>query len=199
MITSRTAFIAAPVLMGAYGVIRIVDGLDGSRGPGLAWSLGHLCFLGAIAFFVQGFVAMRRAVGGGRLSTVGLWVGVAGAVAVAGQFAIDLVVGFLSADREAMNVLFDRVQAIPGMLPVFYDFGPLLFFVGQLILVSQLAKRRVLKPWAPFLALVDTTLPFADKDLIPLGAVLLLVSFAPLYRRAPDDVVAGAPAAKALV
>ncbi|MFJ6795044.1 hypothetical protein [Streptomyces sp. NPDC091268] len=182
MINSRTAFVAAPVLMGAYGLVRIVDGLDGSRGPGLAWTLGHLCFLGALAFFVQGFVAMRALVGRGRLSTVGVWVGAVGAVAVGVQFAIDLVVGFLSTDRGAMEDRFTRLQEIPGVLPAFYDFGPLLFFVGQLILVCILAKRHVLKLWAPALVLVDTTLPFADKDLIPLGAVLLLVSYAPLYR-----------------
>ncbi|MFD8638211.1 hypothetical protein [Streptomyces sp. NPDC059533] len=190
MINSRTAFLAAPVLMGAYGIIRIVDGLDGSRGPGPAWTLGHLCFLGALYFFVQGFTAMRTAAGGNRLSTVGLWAGTAGAVAVGVQFAIDLVVGFLSADRAAMENLFTRIQDVPGVLPAFYDFGPLLFFVGQLILVCQLAKRRILKPWAPVLVLIDTTLPFAEKDLIPLGAVLLLVSFAPLYRS--REVAAGA-------
>lgn len=186
--------------MGAYGVIRIIDGLDGSRGPGLAWSLGHLCFLGALVYFVRGFAAMREAAGRNRLSAVGMWAGTAGATAVGVQFAIDMVVGFLSADRGAMDEMFTRVQEIPGVLPAFYDFGPLLFFVGQLILVSQLAKRRVLKSWAPLLVLIDTTLPFADKDLIPLGAVLLLVSFAPLWRS--GEVVAEPVAAaesKALV
>ncbi|WP_371616563.1 hypothetical protein [Streptomyces sp. NBC_00454] len=200
MINTRTAFLAAPVLMGAYGVIRIIDGLDGSRGPGLAWSLGHLCFLGALVYFVRGFAAMREAAGRNRLSAVGMWAGTAGATAVGVQFAIDMVVGFLSADRGAMDEMFTRVQEIPGVLPAFYDFGPLLFFVGQLILVSQLAKRRVLKSWAPLLVLIDTTLPFADKDLIPLGAVLLLVSFAPLWRS--GEVVAEPVAAaesKALV
>ncbi|MET9467493.1 hypothetical protein ABZY44_22335 [Streptomyces sp. NPDC006544] len=196
MTNARTAFLAAPVLMGAYGVVRIIDGLDGSRGPGPAWSLGHLCFLGALFFFVQGFAAMRTAAGRNRLSTVGLWTGAAGAAAVGVQFAIDLVVGFLSEDRGAMEELFARVQDIPGVLPVFYDFGPMLFFAGQLVLVSQLARRRVLRAWAPVLVLVDTTLPFADKDLIPLGAVLLLVSFAPLWRtrEVAADVVADAKA-----
>ncbi|MEE4419218.1 hypothetical protein [Streptomyces bugieae] len=185
MTSPRTAFLTAPILMGAYGVLRIIDGLDGSRGPGPAWTAGHLCFLGGIAFFVRGFGMMRAWAGRNRLATVGLWTGTAGAVAVAVQFLIDLAVGFVSADHGAMQELFARIQAIPGVLPAFYDFGPLLFFVGQLILVAQLAVRRILKPWAPVLVLIDTTLPFADKDLIPLGAALLLVSFAPLYRRRP--------------
>ncbi|MFI5866664.1 hypothetical protein [Streptomyces sp. NPDC051546] len=180
MTAPRTAFVAAPVLMGAYGVIRMLDGLDGSRGPGFAWSLGHLCFLASLVLFVQGFAAMRAMAGGGRVAGVGLWTGTAGAVALAGQFAIDLVVGFMSADRGAMDEMFSRIQDIPGMLPVFYEFGPLLFFVGQLILVAQLAARRVLKPWAPVLVLVSACVPLIGKDFIPLGAALLLVAFAPL-------------------
>ncbi|MBO0513371.1 hypothetical protein [Streptomyces beijiangensis] len=180
----RSAFVAAPVLMGAYGIIRILDGLDGSHGPGLAWTTGHLCFLGALAFFVRGFAEMRAIAGRGRLAAVGFWAGTAGVVAVGGQFVIDIVVGFMSADRGAMEDLFTKIQGVPGIEPAFYSFGPMLFFVGQLILVVQLATRRTLKPWAPVLVLIDTTLPFADKDLIPLGAVLLLISFAPLYRRA---------------
>ena len=43
----RIAFIAAPLLVLAYGVIRILDGLDGSRGPGLAWTSGHIAFMAA--------------------------------------------------------------------------------------------------------------------------------------------------------
>ncbi|MCY0934850.1 hypothetical protein [Streptomyces sp. H34-S4] len=182
MITSRTAFLAAPVLMGAYGLIRILGGLDDSRGPGPAWSLGHLCFLGALALFVRGLADMRTAAGRGGLSTTALWTGTAGAVALGAQFVIDLVVGFLSADRGAMDELFVRIQDVPGVLPAVYDFGPLLFFVGQLVLVCQLAKRRILKPWAPVLVLMAATVPLAGKDLIPVGALLLLVAFAPLYR-----------------
>ncbi|MEU5011198.1 hypothetical protein AB0G35_13035 [Streptomyces sp. NPDC021749] len=186
MTSPRTAFLTAPVLMGAYGVLRIIDGLDGSRGPGAAWTVGHLCFLGALVFFVQGFGTMRACAGHNRPAAVGWWTGTAGAVALAVQFLIDLTVGFLSADHGAMQELFAHVQAIPGVLPLVYDYGPLLFFVGQLILVVQLAVRRVLKPWAPVLVLVSITLPFASKDLIPLGAALLLLAFAPLYRPGAD-------------
>lgn len=168
--------------MGAYGLIRILDGLDGSRGPGPAWSLGHLCFLGALVLFVRGFAAMRMAAGRNRLSTAALWTGMAGAVALGAQFSIDLVVGFLSADRGTMDELFTRIQDTPGVLAAVYEFGPLLFFVGQLILVCQLAGRRVLRRWAPVLVLMAAAVPLVAKDLIPVGAVLLLAAFAPLYR-----------------
>ncbi|MFC7646417.1 hypothetical protein ACFQX6_41970 [Streptosporangium lutulentum] len=60
----RIAFIAAPLLVMAYGVIRILDGLDGSRGPGLAWTSGHLAFMAALILFVSTFLQMRRMAAG---------------------------------------------------------------------------------------------------------------------------------------
>ncbi|WP_104819238.1 hypothetical protein [Kitasatospora sp. MMS16-BH015] len=185
MTTSRAAFIAAPLLTGAYGVFRLVNGMGGERQPGFSWTAGHLCFLLALGCFVRAFAVMRARAGAGRLATVGYWLATVGATAVAGQFAIDLVVGWISPDRAAMALRYDQIQAVPGVMPVCYTVLPLLFFVGQTILVGQLARRRVLRPWAPVLVLVDNLLPFADKDLIPLGAVLLLISYAPLYRSEP--------------
>ncbi|MER5636745.1 hypothetical protein ABT095_07315 [Kitasatospora sp. NPDC002227] len=182
MINSRTAFVAAPVLTAAYGVFRIINGLDGVRQPGFTWSAGHLCFIGALVCFVRAFAAMRTEAGSGRLSTVAFWTATVGAGAVVGQFVIDLVVGFLCADRDAMDTMYSSIQGMPGVMPVFYSAVPMLFFVGQTILVVQLARRRVVRPWAPVLIVVDNLIPFVDKDLIPLGAVLLLISYAPLYR-----------------
>lgn len=58
-----------------------------------------------------------------------------------------------------------------------------------------LAARRRVKLWTPALVLADLATPFVDKDLIPLGAVLLLVSFLPLAREAaPATPVHPAPA-----
>lgn len=185
MLPPRLAFLLAPLCLGTYGVIRILDGLDGSRGPGLAWTAGHLFFLAGLAFFVHAFRTMRTMAGRTRLATTGFLVGTAGALAVGVQFAIDIVVGFLAADRAGMDGYYARIQGVPGVDAAFYSFGPMLFFAGQLVLVTLLAVRHRVKPWAPVLVLVDTTLPFADKDLIPLGAALLLVSFAPLIRRRP--------------
>ncbi|MEU4537551.1 hypothetical protein AB0G15_22085 [Streptosporangium sp. NPDC023825] len=176
----RIAFVAAPLLVMAYGVIRILDGLDGSRGPGLAWTTGHLAFLAALAMFVSTFLQMRRMAGRNTLSNVSATVGIIGTLALSAQFVIDIVVGFLSADRAGMGVLFDRIQAVPGVSVAVYDGGPFLFYIGQLALVVQLAAARRVKVWTPFLVLLDLLLPFVDKDLIPLGAVFLLVSFVPL-------------------
>ncbi|MFI6735927.1 hypothetical protein ACIBI9_23640 [Nonomuraea sp. NPDC050451] len=180
---SRIAFIAAPLLVLAYGVIRILDGLDGSRGPGLAWTTGHLAFMAALVLFVPVFWQMRRMAGANALATASATAGTVGVVALLGQFGIDIVVGFMSADNEAMSVLFDQVQSVPGVSAVVYDVVPLLFFAGQLALVVQLAVLRRVRVWTPVLVVADLVLPFVEKDLIPLGALCLLVSFVPLARQ----------------
>ncbi|MER5424416.1 hypothetical protein [Streptosporangium roseum] len=178
----RFAFVAAPLLVLAYGVIRILDGLDGSRGPGLAWTTGHLAFLAALALFVPIFWEMRRMANRDALSTVSAVMGTVGILAVSAQFVIDIVVGFLSADHAAMGVLFDRIQAVPGVSLAIYDGGPYLFYLGQLALVVQLAVIGRVKAWTPLLVLLDLVLPIVDRDFIPLGAILLLVSFVSLAR-----------------
>ncbi|MER5320565.1 hypothetical protein [Streptosporangium roseum] len=178
----RFAFVAAPLLVLAYGVIRILDGLDGSRGPGLAWTTGHLAFLAALALFVPIFWEMRRMANRDALSTVSAVMGTVGILAVSAQFVIDIAVGFLSADHAAMGVLFDRIQAVPGVSLAIYDGGPYLFYLGQLALVVQLAVIGRVKAWTPVLVLFDLVLPIVDRDFIPLGAIFLLVSFVSLAR-----------------
>ncbi|GGP69386.1 hypothetical protein [Saccharothrix coeruleofusca] len=180
----RTAFIAAPLLVLAYGVIRIVDGFDGVRGPGPAWTIGHLAFLAALVLFVGIFHQMREMIGPSAPARVTAAVATLGALALFGQFAVDVVAGLLADDHAELVAISREVRSWPGVRPVIYDFGPYLFYVGQLALVVQLAAHRVVKAWMPVLVLADLVMPLIDKDLIPVGAVLLLVSFAPLARRA---------------
>ncbi|MFI9571473.1 hypothetical protein ACIG5D_08590 [Microbispora rosea] len=181
------SLVVAPVLVGAYGVARIADGFDGSRGPGLAWTLGHLCFLAALVLFVQIFGRLRTMVGGGVTATAGYAAGLAGALALAAQFTIDIVVGFLSADHDAMGPRFDAVKAIPGVDPVVYTVVPLLFYVGMVVLVARLAAGRRVPWWSAVLVLAQAVLPLVSKDLIPLGAALLLLAFVPLLRLRPAE------------
>ena len=43
--------IGGPLFLLAYGLLRLVDGLDGSHGPGWAWNVGHAFFLVAFLMF----------------------------------------------------------------------------------------------------------------------------------------------------
>ncbi|MGP3959212.1 hypothetical protein ACTWPT_24715 [Nonomuraea sp. 3N208] len=179
----RFPFIAAPLLVLAYGVIRILDGLDGSRGPGIAWTTGHLAFIAALVLFVPIFWRLRHMAGRTPPATVSAAAGTVGIAALVTQFAIDIVIGFMAADHDAMGPLFDQVQAVPGVQLAVYDAGPYLFYVAQLALIVHCALRKEVKAWTPVLVLVDLMLPMIDKDLIPVGAIFLLVSFWPLARR----------------
>ncbi|NUW43262.1 hypothetical protein [Nonomuraea rhodomycinica] len=179
----RTAFVAAPLLIFAYGVIRIVDGFDGERGPGPAWTTGHLAFMAALVLFVPIFWELRRRLDRNALATTAVAVGVAGIACAFAQFAVDIAVGFTAADHAAMGPLFDQVKAVPGVSLAVYDAGPFLFYVAQFVLVTQLAVRRQARAWTPVLVFLDFTLPLIDRDLIPAGALLLLVSFVQLSRR----------------
>ncbi|WP_433131698.1 hypothetical protein ACQPWW_10960 [Micromonospora sp. CA-240977] len=179
----RTAFIAAPILVMSYGIIRLIDGLDGERGPGAAWTIGHLAFIGALVAFVSVFWQMRRMTGGRVLATVFATAGTVGALALITQFSIDLVAGLLATDNYGMSMVIHQVRTLPGISQLAYDFGPYAFYLGQLALVVLLAVRRRVRVWTPVLVLADLATPFIDKDLIPLGSVLLLVSFVPLARR----------------
>ncbi|MFF0370978.1 hypothetical protein [Micromonospora sp. NPDC005087] len=178
----RPAFIAAPVLVMGYGIIRLVDGLDGIRGPGPAWTIGHLAFIGALIAFISAFWQMRRMAGGRVLATLSATAGTLGALALITQFSIDIAAGFLATDNYGMSMIVHQVRTLPGVSQLAYDFGPYAFYLGQLVLVVLLAVQRRVKLWTPGLVLADLATPFIDKDLIPLGAVLLLVSFLPLAR-----------------
>ncbi len=176
------ALVAAPLLLLAYGVIRIIDGLDGVRGPGVAWTTGHLAFVLALALFIPIMWTMRRLAGAGRAATAAAVTGFAGIAALTVQFGIDLVLGFLADDKAEMSAMARSIMDLPGVTPVVYTFGPMLFYVAQVWLVVQLAVRRQVKVWTPVLVLTDMILPFVDKDLIPIGAICLLISFVPLIR-----------------
>ncbi len=169
-------FVAAPVLVFAYGVLRIVDGLDGERGPGPAWTAGHLAFLGALALFVPVLWRLRRMARPGVTPALSAVAGTVGALALAAQFGIDVVVGWAAADHAHMSDLFDRVRAVPAVTPIVYTAGPYLFYIG-LFAVSLLARRGV---WLPTLVGANMLLPLIGKDLIPLAALCLLAAFWPL-------------------
>jgi hypothetical protein len=181
--TPRSALIAAPLFAFAYGAIRILDGLDGSYGPGLAWTAGHLAFMAALLLFAWLFLWFRTLAGRDALTTAGAVAGLVGVVALLVQFGIDIAVGFAAADRDGMNLLFQQVQSVPGVPFTVYDGLPFLFYVAQLVLMIRLAVLRVLPVWTLAPVLVYLALPIVWKDLIPVSALFMLVALLPLIRR----------------
>lgn len=180
-------FVLAPVLVLVYSLVRLLDGLDGSFGPGLAWTVGHLAFLAALALFVPLVLELARRARH-RRTAVGLAAfGLLGVAAGAVQFGIDLVVGFLSADRPEMGAYFDRIQQVPGILPAVYTVGPTFFYVGLVALVAMQAIAGRIGWWSPALVTIGIGAVVASKDLLPLSALLNLAGLAPLGRARADE------------
>ena len=148
--------IGGPLFLLAYGLLRLVDGLDGSHGPGWAWNVGHAFFL--VAFLMFGALVWK-------LLDVSA---VAAIAALAGSAAFVWVI---------LGDLFDDLPGLPDPLMVA---GPLLFQVGVLALLTILAIRRVVPAWSPLLVLAGFVLFMVNLDLLPLGALLLLAGLAPL-------------------
>ncbi|WP_285521265.1 hypothetical protein [Streptomyces lavendulae] len=194
---TRAAFVTAPLLILAYGVIRLTDP---DHGPGPVWTTGHLALTAAMLLFVPVFarlwaLARQDAGRAGRLSAgTATLLGLAGTLAVTVQACIDLQVGFRAADRPAMERLFEQVQSHPGVVPAVYGVGPLLFYVGLVWILVQLSARRRVGFWSPLAAVAGTAVAAAGGlDLMPLSAALFCASLAPLTRRRP----AGGPSGRA--
>ncbi len=178
---TRAAFVSAPLCMLAYGAVRLSDP---DHGPGPAWTTGHVLLLAGVLQFALILPALHRltgpARGAGRLGAgTATLLGLTGTLAVAAQASIDLVVGFRAADRPEMARLFEEIQSHPGVLPAVYTVGPMLFYVGLLWLLVQLAVQRRVSPWRPVMVVLGTATTAVSLDLLPLGALFFTAALLP--------------------
>ncbi|TWG05254.1 hypothetical protein FHX80_113731 [Streptomyces brevispora] len=182
------AFLVAPALMAGYGVVRLIGRAMGDYGPGVWWSVAHLLFLAGVLAFVPVFLGLRLPAGvrGGRRAGVRLaaGIGLLGTAAVAVQAVIDLVVGFVAADKQAMSDMFDKVQDVPGVMPVVYTVVPMLFWLGLLALVTLLAffRRGEVPGWSPLLVLAGVVMMAVNLDLLTAGALCIGLALFPMRR-----------------
>ncbi|MCX5412825.1 hypothetical protein [Streptomyces sp. NBC_00059] len=164
----------APLLLVLYGLLRLVDGLDGDHGPGLAWNLGHTLFLfgfllfGVVTFGLRALVLRTRP--GGRLVA-----NAATAVSLSGIACfLWVILGDLFADLAASAPLPEPLEMI----------GPLAFQGGWLTLLVMLVATspRLLPVRSPLLVLAGFLLFAVDLDLLPVGGLLLMAGLAPVAR-----------------
>ncbi|GAA4993616.1 hypothetical protein GCM10023205_77840 [Yinghuangia aomiensis] len=187
----RTAFHLAPALMAVYGVVRLIDGRDGQHGPGPAWTIGHLFFLGSLLVYGAVIAGLRRRIvaaeGGGRARriTAGVLTAVAGIglAAFVRVAVLDIVVGLKAADAAEKSTLSDRYADVPAVLPqAFYEIGPVLFMAGLVAMLVQYAvagpRRGPRAALAPVLVLLGFVGITADMDLLPVGAALIWFALA---------------------
>jgi hypothetical protein len=185
---TRLTYVAAPACIIGYGVLRLIDGLDGTHGPGPWWSAGHLLFLAGMLLYAVVLVQLRGELTRRRpLGTVAVALGFVGVLAFVRVILVDLIVGFQSANRAEMDVRYDRYDGFPGGLPSWFtgvlgSVGPLLFLAGLLTLAILLvtARPRLLPWWSPVAIFFGYAVIPVSLDLLPLGGALLTAAMLPL-------------------
>jgi hypothetical protein len=185
---TRLSYIAAPALLIAYGVARLIDGLDGSYGPGSAWTIGHVFFGISLTLFGVVLFGLRREAPSYRaIATTAVAAALVGLLVFIRSVVVDLVVGFQGIDRADMDRIYPRYDGFPVGLPAAFtrvldNVGPALFIVGLLTLVIQLAAispRRL--PWrSPVLIAIGFACITANLDLLPVAGAGMALGLLPM-------------------
>jgi hypothetical protein len=165
----RSISITAPALMLGYGIARWLDGLDGQRHNGPAWTIGHVMFFAAMVLFAaQAFGLAWR----GRDRMAVALPALAATVFGAGCF-LWVIIGDLFRS-------FDHPLPAP-----IAGGGPALFVIGMVTLLGLQSAARRLPWWSPAAFLAGFVAVSVDLDLLPWAAVLILAGSIPLARRLP--------------
>ncbi|WP_406094000.1 hypothetical protein [Streptomyces sp. NBC_01013] len=172
--TTRLFALLVPLCLLLYGVLRLIDGRDGSHGPGLAWNIGHTFFF--VAFLLLGglVVELRTLVPVGTARRAAA----AGSAMIAGVFGAGCFLWVILGD---LFPSFDDSAPLPEPLELV---GPLAFELGILALLVMLAvsRPRRLPVWSPVLVFVTFLLIAVNLDLLPLAALTLMAGLVPLAR-----------------
>lgn len=173
-LVTRVAALAAPLLLLGYGVFRYVDGRDGHHGPGAAWDVGHAMFLAAFVCFGAVILGMHQAV---RAPSVRR------ASATTTMVVLGLV-GVAAFIRVILGDLFPGADDVLPLPEVLHDTGPLLFLVGLVGLMIDVAihEPHRMPVWAPVAVVGGFAAIGVNLDLLPLAAGLFLLGLLPLIR-----------------
>ncbi|MCP2324370.1 hypothetical protein HDA40_002877 [Hamadaea flava] len=182
----KPSFVAAPLFLALYGVLRLIGKADGVYGPGWDWQAAHFAGIIGLVLFAPVVLALGRMLRPSWWRTTIVGVTLVGLVASVVQFGADIVEGFMAADKPEMSSLSDSFSSIPGVTIAFYSVGPQLFFLGLIVLAVAAAIARKLPWWSAVLVIVGILLPPVTLDLMPIAGLCLAAAFAPVvFRRTP--------------
>lgn len=172
--TVRHAALDAPLLLLAYGLLRLVDGLDDTHDQGLLWTFAQLALFASMALFAILATAVRKLVPPGARTLA----------AVAASATAAGVICFLWTVTGALSPGFGGATPLPGTLRIA---GPLLFSLGLLTLLGLLVAARRAPAWSPLLFGAGVAAMIIDAVAVPPAALILLAALAPLARPADGD------------
>jgi hypothetical protein len=165
----RFCAFGAPACLFLYGILRWIDGLDGDHRPGFAWNVGHTLFFVAFVLLGALLVGVRR-----LAPSLPPWQRV-----VAGAATVVALLGAACFLWVTLGDLFPGLREGASLPGVVKAVGPLVFQIGALTLLIQLAIARRLPTWSPVLVFLGFLAIGATLDLLPLGAALIGVGLGP--------------------
>jgi hypothetical protein len=129
------------------------------QGPDPGWFLSHAILLGGVGLMLPAIAGLGTMLHrhGGRSADIGVALAFVGALALTGQFSIDLAVGQLAVDQAEMMALFQRLSASPMIALPFQSVGPVAFYAGLLVLAFLLRKYHLISWWAGALVAAGVT------------------------------------------
>jgi hypothetical protein len=124
--------------------------------PDSIWFLSHALLLIGAGMFVPTLVGLSNYLEkfSPLLTSLGVALGVFGAMALLGQFTIDLAIGQIASNQAEMSAAFHKIQLSPAMNLTFYFLAPVSFFIGQVLLIILLTFARLIPRWAGFIAVI---------------------------------------------
>lgn len=172
---SRVLALVGPLLLFVHGILGWVDGLDGTRGTGWLSAAAGLALVAAVAALTLLTAELGEQTGRGPLATVAVVVGAFGAGAV-GAVTVGRTLGVLGED-------------LPTALTAG---GPVLVSVGLGLLGFRLVLVGRVPAGSAVLAMLGAAMVAVPWDLLPLGALVLLIGFGPLTQRRAEPVAEAA-------
>lgn len=124
--------------------------------PDTIWFLSHTLLLIGAGLFVPTIAGLSNYLDtfSPILTSLGSTLATFGALALVGQFTIDLAVGHVASSQIEMSATMQHIQASRGMNIIFYFLAPVCFFIGQMVLILLLTFARLIPRWAGFVAAI---------------------------------------------
>jgi hypothetical protein len=143
--------ITSPLAMAiGYAILMVRSG----QGPDFGWFLSHIVMLIGIGLMLPTIIGIRVLLlkTTSSASDLGMIITFFGGLTLVGQFAIDLAIGQLSVAQSEMIDLFKLLSASPIISVIFQSVGPILFYIGLLILIILLWQNHIISWQAGIIA-----------------------------------------------
>jgi hypothetical protein len=154
---TRTTIVGLSTLVAPLGFVLgwSILMVRAGQGADFGWFLSHVLLLAGAVLIIPAVLGLSYPLNTSSpgAADISLTLSFLGAMALVGQFAIDLAVGHLSSSQAEMSSMFRRLATAPIIRLPFHLVGPILFYLGLLMLIISLLRARLIPQWAGTVAI----------------------------------------------